>query len=204
MHKSRRTEKRNKALHKHAESLGAAPPTKKANTHSKAAQHAANKAAHARATKRVHELSKKAGIKVRSAVPKKAADAAYDKYQLHERQQKRKHMFPPVKTKEQAVKRAYEVMHKSRRTEKRNKALHKHAESLGAAPPTKKRIPTQKQRSTPPTRPLMQGPRRGCMSSARRLALRCDRLCRRKQRMQHTISTSCTRGNKSASICFLL
>merc|ERR1712010_389364 len=113
---------------------GAAPPTKKANTHSKAAQHAANKAAHARATKRVHELSKKAGIKVRSAVPKKAADAAYDKYQLHERQQKRKHMFPPVKTKEQAVKRAYEVMQKSRRTEKRNKALHKHTvveKSLG-------------------------------------------------------------------------
>lgn len=90
-----------------------------------AAQHAAKKAAHAKATKKVHELSTNAGVKVRDPTPRDAADAAYAKYELHGRMQKRKHQVPPAVTKEQA----YEVMHKSKRSEKkRNKALHKHAE----------------------------------------------------------------------------
>jgi len=89
------------------------------------ARHAAAVHAHAKATRKVKELSKKAGVKYRAPVKPEVRDAAYAKYAQRERYEKRKGMFPPVKTKEQAVKRTYEIMHKNSRRAKRNAAKEK-------------------------------------------------------------------------------
>jgi len=78
-------------------------------------------------TKRVKELSKKAGVKYRHPRPQEEVEAAYAKFAMQERIEKRKHRFPPIKTREQAVKRAYEVMHKNKQTDyyKRNEKFTK-------------------------------------------------------------------------------
>merc|ERR1711981_868784 len=90
-------------------------------------QHAKNVEKFNHHTKRVKELSKKAGVKYRHPRPQEEVEAAYAKFAMQERIEKRKHRFPPIKTREQAVKRAYEVMHKNKQTDyyKRNEKFTK-------------------------------------------------------------------------------
>merc|ERR1712070_409959 len=59
---------------------------------------------HTKATKKVNELEIKLGVrKLRGASPMQVSDK-YNKYAQSEREAKRKHKYPPVTTKEQAVK----------------------------------------------------------------------------------------------------
>merc|ERR1711939_385438 len=70
--------------------------------------------AHAKATKKVKELQKKLGITGNlPQTNKMSIQRKYDYYAQKEREQKRSR-FPAVTNKEMAVKRVYEIMHKSK------------------------------------------------------------------------------------------
>lgn len=69
---------------------------------------------HQKAAEKVKELESKLGMRKTRRVSKVEVDNEYAKYSQKERQYKRKHRFPAVKGKEQAVKRVYEIMHKTK------------------------------------------------------------------------------------------